>query len=240
VNPFKAEMVVTHVALPPAVSSATRPPLIQLVARDSQGRVRFDRPVARYEVETGPDAGKQVEQHLIIICDPVSETLMQLDTLSKTATVKQSPPHGTQEAIQVRRGFCDSEIQLINTPTRQAVDLGHQIIEGVDARGIRITIQPLGVASSGVSPGETVQEKWCSDELSAVVLKPTENVKSGSKSSDAMEKLQRQEPDPSLFQIPADYTVADSLIDRQRLPTGLRNLSRGPTETATSNTPNQP
>jgi hypothetical protein len=158
----------------------------------------------------------------------VSETLTQLDTLNKTATVRHSQALPARPGIKLQskfqKKFCDSQLRLINNENLQTVDLGHQIIEGFDARGVRITMQPLGVGPNGESLDENVREKWCSDDLAAVVLQTTEDHKSGSKSSDAMKNLQRQEPDPSLFQIPHDYTVADAIPDPQRFPPGARVL----------------
>lgn len=59
----------------------------------------------------------------------------------------------------------------------------------------------------------TTSERWCSEELSALVLVITENAKSGSTSTVAMQKIERTEPDPSLFQIPADYAVTESVAE---------------------------
>jgi hypothetical protein len=65
-NPFQAEILITPVALAAKTLFPDRPPLIEKVARDSQGRVRIEHPGGQYQVKTGPDAGTQVEQRIII------------------------------------------------------------------------------------------------------------------------------------------------------------------------------
>jgi hypothetical protein len=56
-------------------------------------------------------------------------------------------------------------------------------------------------------------DRWCSDELSAVVLTFSESSTSESKTSIAMQNIERTEPDPSLFQIPPDYAVTESVAE---------------------------
>jgi hypothetical protein len=61
------------------------------------------------------------------------------------------------------------------------------------------------------SPTENFTDRWCSDELSAVMLTASEHTKTESKTTIAMQKLVRNEPDPALFQIPAGYAVTESV-----------------------------
>lgn len=204
-NPFHAERVTTFTGPARAfVVARERPP--QLVARDSQGRVRVEAVGNKYQVKTGIEAGSEVEQHLVTICDPASQTMTQLDTLNRTARVMHVPMAIAQRAAHPREPFCAAS-RLPVSRIRPAEDLGHRTIEGVDAEGVRVTMQPLSALPNGETPGASVIERWCSEELAAVVLQETANSKSRSKTSTALTKLERQEPDSALFQIPADYTI---------------------------------
>jgi hypothetical protein len=58
---------------------------------------------------------------------------------------------------------------------------------------------------------ESITERWCSDDLSAIVLTVFEDTKTGVKTSIAMQNIERAEPDPTLFQIPPNYAVTESI-----------------------------
>lgn len=55
------------------------------------------------------------------------------------------------------------------------------------------------------------KDMWCSDQLGAVILQS--HVAGGAtltnKRDTLMQKIQRTEPNPSLFQIPSDYTILE-------------------------------
>jgi hypothetical protein len=99
----------------------------------------------------------------------------------------------------------------MNHPGPAGEDLGVKTIEGVEAHGERIPVPMLTTATQGELTSSNTSERWCSDDLSAVVLTVSENVKSGTKFTVAMQKIERSEPDPSLFQIPPDYAVTESV-----------------------------
>ena len=72
----------------------------------------------------------------------------------------------------------------------------------------------LGATVGEESPNrESTSELWCSDSLSALVLRITGNTKSGMKSAIAMQKIERTEADAALFQIPPDYAVTESVAE---------------------------
>lgn len=220
-NPFHAEIVVTRSGPPELRSVPLESPLVQQplsVARDTQGRVRIERVGGEFKRDNGPETGSQVQEHTITICDPVAETLTRINTVNATATIIHSRP-SAQSSTGLRsippRSFCSSRLSLARNAARfQAEDLGIQIIEGVEAHGERITLPMLGATAGEVSPnGENTSELWCSDSLSALVLRITANTKTGVKSTLAMEKIERTEPDPALFQIPPDYAVTESVAE---------------------------
>lgn len=97
--------------------------------------------------------------------------------------------------------------------------LGEKVIEGVLAHGQRAQMAPPDSAGGVTAPTEgvatltddAVTERWCSDELSAMVLSDSENTKTERKSSRAMRNIEHTEPHPQLFQIPANYAVTESI-----------------------------
>lgn len=215
-NPFHAEMVVTRSGHPEFHSPLVQQPLS--VARDTQGRVRIERVGGEFKHDNGPETGSQVQEHTITICDPVTETLTRINTVNATATIIHSRPSAPRSSALrsiAPRSFCSFRLASIRPGAHsQAEDLGTQIIEGLEAHGERMTLPMLGATSGEESPnGESTSELWCSDSLSALVLRITGNTKSGVKSTIAMQKIERTEPDPALFQIPSDYAITESVAE---------------------------
>ncbi len=141
-NPFHAELVVTRTTNDePATPTSSHAP--ELIARDSQGRVRTERATGQFLHENGADAGAKTEQHIIMICDPVTQTLTQIDTLSASAKIiraRPSAPNSPRPQGLPPRTFCSSRLFLNHR--NQGEDLGVQTIEGVEAHGVRITMPP--------------------------------------------------------------------------------------------------
>jgi hypothetical protein len=216
-NPFHAE--VTHTTTGHTDMNATlRPHFPEWVARDGQGRIRTERIAGEFKRDTGPDAGSKVEAHIIMICDPIAQTMTQIDTATLTAKIihsRPSAPRATGLQLAPRRSYCSTRLPSDRMAGRLPVqDLGYQTIEGVEAHGERETLPMLGATSTEESSnGESTSELWCSDSLSALVLRITSNTKSGVKSTIAMQKIERTEPDPALFQIPSDYAITESVAE---------------------------
>ncbi|MGH9747305.1 MAG: hypothetical protein ACRD59_14505 [Candidatus Acidiferrales bacterium] len=215
-NPFHAEVIVTRTGFPDLAAIPEHPP--ELVARDSQGRVRTERVVGMYKRDTGPERGTKVEQHLIMICDPVAQTLTQIDTLNATAKIIHSRTISSnqQRLIPAPAGtFCASRLLLNRPGHADGEDLGDKTIEGVQAHGERFSVPMPSAPTTSDSSANSTSDRWCSDDLSAVVLTTTDNPKSGAQSTVAMQKIERSEPDPSLFQIPPNYAVSESVAEPQ-------------------------
>jgi hypothetical protein len=225
-NPFHAEVTRTTTGHTD-MNATLRPNFPEWVARDSQGRVRTERVAGEFKRDTGPDAGSKVELHLIMICDPVAQTLTQIDTATLTAKIIHSRPSAPRSGVLqqgTRRAFCSFRLSSARNAARfQAEDLGDQIIEGLAAHGERVTMPMLGATTPEESPkGESTSERWCADSLSALVLTIAGNTKTGVKTTIAMRNIDRTEPDPALFQIPPDYTVTESVAEpRQRRDTNV-------------------
>jgi hypothetical protein len=227
-NPFHAdEMVSPSRSQQPRTIVGQRP---LSAARDSQGRIRIERVGGEYKRDDGPDAGSQVQEHTIVICDPVAETFTRINTLTATATIIHAAPSapraaGNPPATQL--SFCASRLPSSHVASRfQVQDLGDQIIEGVEAHGQRLTLpMPGATAGEELPNGESTSERWCSDSLSAMVLTVSGNTKTGVRSTLAMRNIQRTEPDPALFQIPSGYAISESVAE----PHERRNFTAAPT-----------
>src|SRR5712692_3322987 len=213
-NPLQAEYSTTGLLRNfTGITAGTRP---LAVARDSQGRVRADTSAGMYQSKS-PDAQQtEVERHIIWICDPISKNSIRLDTGDKTATIQRPLPRPSRlpprPVVDDQRSFCTRLFDSRKGPHyTRTEDLGHQIIEGFDAVGLREWPGSLRPTSAETPPASSYKDMWCSDQLGAVILQShvTATAKFGNKSDTLMQKIQRTEPNPSLFQIPSDYTILE-------------------------------
>jgi len=169
---------------------------MEYVARDSSGRVRIERllqPLSPNATETEIAAIRRQ----IIICDAAAGTSIQMDTLFQTAKIiEDSDP---TPANPVRHSWSAPFFPTPTTklpPDTQFEDLGWKTMEGVEAHGGRFTT-PV-----------RVDERWSSDDLAAHVLEVHSDPGKGSETRIALTRVRRTEPEPSLFAIPAGYSVS--------------------------------
>jgi hypothetical protein len=87
--------------------------------------------------------------------------------------------------------------------TARTENLGARVIEGVSCEGTRITRVSLDDQSL-----TAVEERWFSNELGLTLLAEASGPY-GKKHTARLRNFSRTPPDPSLFQIPADYTIKD-------------------------------
>lgn len=89
-------------------------------------------------------------------------------------------------------------------------DLGVQTIEGVEAVGTRtVTTIPAGDIGNE-RPIEMVYEKWYSNELQLVVMSRNSDPRFGEQTY-RLTNIVRNEPDPSLFEVPAGFKVLSEM-----------------------------
>ena len=96
-----------------------------------------------------------------------------------------------------------------NTAGATVVPLGTKMIEGVSATGTRTTqtINPGTIGND--KPIVSICDAWVSTDLKATVLTETDDGQEGH-STMKLVNIVRSEPNASLFQIPADYTVKEN------------------------------
>lgn len=139
---------------------------------------------------------------------------------TKTATVESQSSDG-QKTIEVFRpgrgvgvisGVASSGGNMMSFAGEAEVNresLGKQTIEGVEAEGSRVTFTiPAGKIGND-RPIVTVNEQWYSPELQAIVMSKNSDPRMG-ETIYRLTNIVRSEPDPSLFQVPADYTVKEN------------------------------
>jgi hypothetical protein len=184
--------------------------------RDSAGRTRTDAsdesvtifdPVAGATYRLNPKAqtARVVQSTVGIMFDtPTGEVQAKISAeLNAVGTMVNST--GTLPKVTVPNGVTVTEAgYTTNNVTRES--LGSQNIEGLVAEGTRITtVIPEG-AMGNDRPIKIVTERWYSPELQLYVMTKTSDPRFG-ESVTQLTEVQRNEPDASLFQVPAGYKV---------------------------------
>ena len=173
------------------------------IARDSQGRTRREMSLPAI----GPFAATgETPPHAVEIYDAVAGVHYILEPSEKIAHKMEKRGHGARLNIAGAAGAMgfSTEDQTNVTST----SLGTQTINGVTAEGTRDTRTIPAGEIGNAKPITIVSERWYSPDLQMVVLSKRTDPMSGD-SITQLTDIQRQEPDPSLFQVPSDFTVKE-------------------------------
>jgi hypothetical protein len=186
------------------------------VYRDGMGRFRTETTIN----ETG-SAGAQTMRTMIRIHDPVAGVVRMLDPQNKTAHEMSIGPGGgpgpngrggMRPFQQAGRGAPRTD------PNTATETLAMQTINGLQASGSRLTRTiPAGQIGNS-QPIQIVHETWTSADLKIPVMVKRTDPRSGTVTTQ-LTNINRSEPDASLFQVPADYTVTKD-AGRGRGPRG--------------------
>lgn len=162
------------------------------VYRDSLGRVR------RETTRTAPDGQAQTR---VTISDPVAGVVQELDAKTKTAFTRTARfPSQAQSTGTPRRTTGQTEANV------KRETLAAQTMNGTIASGTRLT-RTIPAGTIGNSQAiETVRETWMADDLKVPLMTKVSDPRTGTSTTE-LTNINRSQPDPSLFQIPADYTV---------------------------------
>jgi len=90
------------------------------------------------------------------------------------------------------------------------VPLGTKIIEGISATGTRTTRTISAGTMGNVKPIVCITDTWVSSDLKVTVLTETDDGQAGH-STMKLVNIVRSEPNASLFQIPAGYTIKENV-----------------------------
>lgn len=170
-------------------------------ARDSQGRTRREMTLPAI----GPLAAAtgKIPPHATFISDPVAGVSYVLHEDKKTAD--QMPAHTWKGQKGPGPAFREDRAGRFQNE-KTTTDLGTQNINGVSAQGTRVTRTiPAGEIGNAKAIVITT-ERWYSPELQMYVMIKRIDPMMGDVTYQ-LTNIQRAEPEASLFQVPADYTV---------------------------------
>jgi hypothetical protein len=219
--PYSAEQTQEHVQTLNDGTHITQTQMRVKIHRDSLGRTRTERPFAMgFNDSDGPV--------VIQISDPVAGVQYTLDAQNKVAHrvaarsqgADAVAPNGTRISgspglviapppVVFSQATGTGRVQGIATPPNFTEErLPAQMIEGVLAEGVRRTNTIATGTQGNDRPFNIVSETWTSPDLKLTVLSKTDDPRNG-ESVMKLTNISRNEPDPTLFQPPADYQIVD-------------------------------
>lgn len=180
-----------------------------LLARDSQGRTRREQTVSK------PGAAPGSEKKVVMIDDPVGKFDVVMNSDGQVARsqrrevfrLTEGDTRRKLEHVQIDKLDKEKLASEAGETTRET--LPSQVIEGVTCEGIRETRTIPAGAIGNEKPIVIVSESWTSPELHLLMMRKRTDPRFGEtlyKVSD----LKRVEPDPALFQMPANTKFTDS------------------------------
>jgi hypothetical protein len=173
--------------------------------RDSDGRTRREQSLPAI----GPFAASGAPPLTIFVNDPVAGVNYVLDPQSKTARKMSSPrfqagtPAGNPPGP---KGKMRPATKALDAKTES---LGERNIEGVRAQGTRTTVTIPAGDIGNEKPIQIVSERWYSPELQTVVMSSRSDPRMG-QSTYRLTNINRTEPQKTLFEVPADFTVQET------------------------------
>jgi hypothetical protein len=192
------------------------------VYRDGSGRVRTETTITPHRApgQAAGTAATQTPRTFVTIHDPVAGVTRELD--AQTKTVREMPMPGSRggngvaPANRPGRGPNAAARTPVNDPNVVSETLAMQTINGVQATGTRTTHTIAAGEIGNAQPIQVVHELWVSADLKVPVMEKRTDPRSGT-TTIQLTNITRNEPDPALFQAPADYTVT-----KGRGPGGMR------------------
>jgi hypothetical protein len=172
--------------------------------RDSAGRVG-------YQSFTVKDTDKDASEapNMIEIYDPVAGFFYNI--LPQHATVYRNKviPPAPRVGEQLPRTSAPKSTQMFGQDPRTKIvveDLGSQQMQGVLVTGTRTTTTIHAGVAHNDHKLTVVNETWISPDLGFELLRKTVDPRSRD-TEIRVTSLELSEPDPTLFQVPADYTI---------------------------------
>lgn len=169
-----------------------------LVYRDSLGRVRFD-----------SYASTEETPGMVQIFDPVEGVRYFIQPQFAIASRNKwtGPPPNLRGAAQAQQSSAQAPASP-PAPKLSIERLKPQQMEGLLATGERITTT-IAVGAEGNDRALTiVRETWSSQDMGITLLEKLSDPRSGD-TEKRMTNLVPADPDVTLFQVPADYTIKD-------------------------------
>jgi hypothetical protein len=175
--------------------------------RDADGRTRTE----NLGKAPFPDPGSG-----ITIRDPIAGVTYNLDpgTKSGRKIVMQGRGGGPSEQAGGRggrgRGAATNTDDIAeaakNSPNNLVEDLGVKTVNGVPARGTRVTTVVPSGAIGNDREFRSVSERWFSADLNMLIKSVSTDPRFGTTAYD-LTNISRQTPDAALFRPPSDYEI---------------------------------
>ena len=177
--------------------------------RDSQGRLRHE------NFFPNPQGQASETPTFINIIDPVGGVIFTLDVNRHVAhrtmmpgpqTVPPKPPNPSvapKPAPSTPNEPLKPQMKMTTEP------LESQTIDGLLVDGKRITRTYRAGFQGSDGPITVIEEQWVSKELGGIVVLRTSSDPRQGETTEKLTDIDRSEPDPTLFQVPADYTIED-------------------------------
>jgi hypothetical protein len=174
--------------------------------RDSAGRTRS-------ETELQSSVPGAEPKHYVTIVDPVQQLSIVLDVAAKKATVFHLPVPTAMSANELK---LVAKVQAVHhgsaghsaTNGDGPEDLGAMVLEGFSVTGTR-RAHANEASSAKDKPRNATTESWFSPELKIELLSTTQVSQSVTRTT-RLTNIVPGEPDPTLFQTPADYAVQEN------------------------------
>jgi len=188
------------------------------VCRDSKGRAR--REIRSTVTPTAEPSAVQTVRSITIF-DPSAKLAITLEPVKHTARLmRMSLRPAVPSTLTPSSGPSWQEVPKNNTHVTPRTgddvveeNLGEDSVHGVVVKGTKITRTiPAGHMGNDL-PLIIVTERWYSDDLKTVMRLKQTDPRVGETSIEVTNVVPG-EPDPSLFQIPADYKVEESHPDK--------------------------
>jgi len=174
--------------------------------RDSLGRIRYESYAPVYIAKDVPEA-----PNMVVIYDPVAGfgyTLMEQTAIAyRSKLPEKTTPSGVAEQPQRAASSASPPAQDAG-PKTVVEHLGTQRMEGLPATGTRTT-KTIPAGMEGNDRDLTVVwQVWIAKDMGVTLLEKRSDPRSGDRETRLM-NLERSEPDATLFQVPAEYTIKD-------------------------------
>ncbi|MBK5295276.1 MAG: hypothetical protein JJE04_26815 [Acidobacteriia bacterium] len=202
------------------------------IARDSEGRVRTENSLGMM----APMIADGKAPRIVAIHDPVAKEALMINDTDKTATRLKIPGEGKAmewkertaspggdkimerhvvlagegdgKKVMTYAGGHGGDVMIHRAMEANEEKLGTQTFDGVVGEGTRVTHTiPIGEIGND-RPLQVVTERWYSSELQTMVMMRTTDPQHG-ETMFRLSGINRAEPDRTLFQVPAGYTVKD-------------------------------
>ena len=200
-----------------------------LIARDSKGKTRYEESHGCWRDKDG----RTFDDVFVTIGDPVARTFLNwgLGPNAQKAIQPSHQPEAFPDPQLLLQGWDYDYVQTApGQPTRnfQGESIGSKVIHGIEVKGRRITITTPPGEQGNTQPIVVVHDMWISTTLGIEMAGLTDDPERGHTEME-LENFTLGEPDPSLFQVPAGYTVKDQSTPLASTPSPTHASTPSPT-----------